>query len=119
MAGSLREWPGQCTCKHWDRAKVVGSMSALAHQFPPPSSSVHLCWLDGQGVGCMRFLSQSLFLDWGTVLQTPSDLYTVDGMNKCSAHAVSAPSLPVQRCPEMLEMTGSENVLCCPCMVMH
>ena len=45
--------------------------------------------------------------------------YTVDGMNKCSACAVSMPSLPVWRCLLMLEMTLLENVLHCPCVAMH
>ena len=31
-------------------------------------------------------------------------------------HAVNAPSLPAQRCPLMLEMSGSENIPHCPCM---
>ncbi len=34
-------------------------------------------------------------------------------------HAVNAPSLPAQRCPSMLEMSGSENIPRCPCVAMH
>src|SRR5258705_10131205 len=34
-------------------------------------------------------------------------------------HAVNAPSLPARRCPLMSEMSGSENILCCPCVAMH
>ncbi len=36
--------------------------------------------------------------------------YTIEEVNKCGMHAVSMPSLPVQRCLLMLEMAGSENV---------
>src|SRR5258708_33423765 len=31
-----------CTSGHQSRAKGMGSMTVLAHQFPPPSSSGHL-----------------------------------------------------------------------------
>ena len=34
-------------------------------------------------------------------------------------HTVNALSLPAQRCPLMLEMSGSENIPRCPCVVVH
>ena len=58
-----------------DGAKGASSMTALAHQFPPPLSSGCLLWPNGWDTGTQDWLSQSLFLDWGTVLQAPSNLY--------------------------------------------
>src|SRR5260221_8976478 len=34
-------------------------------------------------------------------------------------HTVNVPSLSAWRCPLMLEMSGSENILCCPGMAVH
>src|SRR5260221_12393601 len=34
-------------------------------------------------------------------------------------HAVNMLSLPAQRCLSMSEMSGSENIPCCPHMAMH
>ena len=57
VADSLREQLGQCTCECWNGAKVAGSTSVLAHQFPPPLLSMHLCQLNGWGIGHVRFWS--------------------------------------------------------------
>jgi len=62
--------------KHQDRVKGASSMTALAHWFPPPSLSGCLFQPNGWDTGVQDLLSRSLFLDWGTVLQAPSDLYT-------------------------------------------
>ena len=40
-------------------------------------------------------------------------------MNEYGVRAVNAPSLPARRCPSMSEMSGLENILHCPCVVVH
>ena len=39
-------------------------------------------------------------------------------MNEYGVRTVNAPSLPAQRCLLMSEMSRSENIPCCPCVVM-
>ena len=43
----------------------------------------------------------------------------VGEVNEYGMRAVNAPSLPAQRCPLMLEMSRSENIPHCPCVVVH
>src|SRR5258708_18717899 len=57
-----------------DGVKGASSTTALAHQFPPPSSSGRLLWPNRRDTGMRDWLSQSLFLDWGNCSSGPQRL---------------------------------------------
>ena len=94
--------------KHWDRAKGVSSMTALAHRFPPPLLSGCLFQPNGQDTDAWDLLSWSFISRLGNCSSGPQRLIYI-----CTWEwLIESKSMLKKRWLNVVCMLSA----CCPCL---